>query len=95
MPRIHLTLCEPTTLAHSLLCFAILLLACAIGCDGGHGPYPTPRVTTAVGSTGTCEFCQKPIEMVGDENMVTVGSSRFPVCDSTCGARLQEKFKDQ
>jgi hypothetical protein len=77
-----------------LLSFSVLFAASTLGCSGS-GPYPTAQVTTAIGRAGTCEFCHKAIEMVGEENMVAVGSSRFPVCNSSCGARLREKLKNQ
>lgn len=94
MPQRNLTPCKSKVSARALLNVAILfLMACAVGCNGGS--YPTPQVTTAVGRAGACEFCRKPIEMIGEENMVTVGSSRFPVCDDTCGAGLQKRLKNQ
>ena len=106
MRRVYLTQCcrmastractrtyNPILLLSGLFLSA-LLLSTAAGC-GGSGPYPAPRVTTAVGRAGPCEFCRKPIEMVGEEHMITVGSSRFPVCGGTCGAKLREKLENQ
>jgi NAD-dependent SIR2 family protein deacetylase len=70
----------------------VFFLATCVGCGS---PYPEPTVRTAEGHPGKCSECGKEIALVGEPNMITIGSTRFVVCDSKCGAKMTEKMEGQ
>lgn len=71
---------------------AILLIS-ASGCGGAQKP--SPRVTTAVGTSSKCENCGKEVATVAEEQYVVIGPSRFVVCDAECHKKLAHKMEAQ
>jgi hypothetical protein len=74
--------------------FALALLA-GLACLPlpGCAPQPGyPKVTpvSALNHPGTCAYCGRKIDLVRQENLITIQAVEYVVCDETC-AKGQEK----
>jgi hypothetical protein len=45
---------------------------------------------SALNHPGTCAYCGRKIDLVGQDNLITIQAVEYVVCDETC-AKGQEK----
>ena len=87
----------PNTLQlFTTFCKSALLICCVLlaGC-GEKAPELEAKVTTPVGRPSVCAHCDKVIDNVTEEHLVTVGGVEYVVCDSKCEADLEKWIAEQ
>lgn len=72
----------------ALVMVAVLLAALA-GC-GDRPAYPEAKVTTPLGKPSVCAHCEKRIESVSEQNLVTIDGVQYIVCDEKCADGVKE-----
>lgn len=60
-----------------------------VGCGERPPDLDTTKVTNPVGQPGVCAHCEKQIENVGEEHLITVRGNQYIVCDGKCEADLK------
>lgn len=78
------------SVGHGVRCLILMLAWLAVAGCGGQSPYPQTVARTPVGRDGVCFACQKKIDQVKDANLVTIGATRFVVCDEKCEAKAKQ-----
>ncbi|MCA9188235.1 MAG: hypothetical protein KDA99_21555 [Planctomycetales bacterium] len=91
--------CRPgnsSTFSYQRLVKLLAVTACLLMFTGcWHSPYPQPAVGSPIGRTFKCEACGKVVENVSDTQFVTMGPSRFVVCDDQCAENLRQQMTGQ
>jgi len=62
------------------------------GC-GDKPAYPEPKVTSPFGSPSICAHCEKEIESVSENHLITINGVQYIVCDEECAAGVKEWLK--
>jgi hypothetical protein len=66
--------------------FMMLLLS---GCGEKPPQLDTSTATNPIDQPGVCEHCNKKIEKVTEQNLITVRGNQYIICDKKCKADLK------
>ncbi len=86
----HRTILRRATVLLGSAMLAFLLSGC-----GEHAPALEAKVSSPVGRPGVCVQCNKKIDDVSEENLVTVEGVEYIVCDEKCAADLKKWIAEQ
>jgi len=67
-----------------------MLLGLTITGCSENAPKREIAVTSPVGHSSVCAHCNKKIETVSEENLVTIEGIQYIICDEKCSAKLKK-----
>ncbi len=73
-------------------------LVCSVAFVSGCAEQPPKleaKVTTPIGHEGVCSFCNRKIEKVSEDQVVTINGVQYVVCSQSCAEQLKKWAAEQ